>query len=203
MFFFTTLYFQQVLDYTPIEAGLAFLPFTVGIMGGSVLAQFLIARIGLRATVFGGLLTTAVGLALMLRLTVGGDYLTEMLPSMALIAAGIGTVFVPVTLLATSGIDADDQGLASGLFNTSQQFGGALGLAVLSSLAASRTDARLADLGGSASRVDQFEALVSGYHLAFGVAAVLMLVAAGLAVALIRRDDAAEAAPTEAVLVAA
>ena len=139
----------------------------------------------------------------MLRLTVGGSYLTEMLPSMALIAAGIGTVFVPVTLLATSGIDADDQGLASGLFNTSQQFGGALGLAVLSSLAASRTDARLADLGGSASRVDQFEALVSGYHLAFGVAAVLMLVAAGLAVALIRRDDAAEVAPTEAVLVAA
>ena len=203
MFFFATLYFQQVLDYTPIEAGLAFLPFTVGIMGGSVLAQFLIARIGLRFTVFGGLLTTAVGLALMLRLTVGGDYLTEMLPSMALIAAGIGTVFVPVTLLATSGIDADDQGLVSGLFNTSQQFGGALGLAVLSSLAASRTDARLADLGGSASRVDQLESLVSGYHLAFGVAAVLMLVAAGLAVALIRRDDAAEAAPTEAVLVAA
>ena len=203
MFFFTTLYFQQVLDYTPIEAGLAFLPFTVGIMGGSVLAQFLIARIGLRATVFGGLLTTAVGLALMLRLTVGGDYLTEMLPSMALIAAGIGTVFVPVTLLATSGIDADDQGLASGLFNTSQQFGGALGLAVLSSLAVSRTDARLADLAGDTSRVDQLEALVSGYHLAFGVAAVLMLVAAGLAVALIRRDDAAEVAPTEAVLVAA
>ena len=90
MFFFATLYFQQVLNYTLIEAGLAFLPFTVGIMGGSVLAQFLIARIGLRATVFGGLLTTAVGLALMLRLTVGGDYLTQMLPSMALIAAGIG-----------------------------------------------------------------------------------------------------------------
>ncbi|MDO9356229.1 MAG: MFS transporter [Solirubrobacteraceae bacterium] len=203
MFFFTTLYFQQVLSYTPIEAGLAFLPFTVGIMGGSGVAQVLIKRIGLRATVVAGLVSTAAGLALMLRLTVGGSYVTEMLPSMALIAAGMGLVFVPVTLLATSGLDADDQGLASGLFNTSQQFGGALGLAVLSSLAASRTDGLLSDLGSGATRAQQLDALVSGYHVAFGVGAALMVVAALVAAALIRREDSAEVDVDEPVLVMA
>ena len=189
MFFFATIYLQEVQGYSPLETGFAFLPFTVGIIGGSVLAQQLIARLGLRTTIVSGLTLAAVGLLMMARLTVGGSFVTELLPAMILIAAGMGLVFVPLTLLATGGIDAADQGLASGLFNTSQQFGGALGLAFLSTLAASQTKGQLEELGGAATQFQQLDALMSGYHLAFVIGAALMGVAIVLVLTLLRSKD--------------
>ena len=132
MFFFNTLYVQRVLGYTPLESGLAFLPFTLGIIIGAGLSQPLVPKLGAREVPFIGSLFGAVGLLLFLRLTPDSTYLADLLPGIMLTSIGMGLVFVPITLIATSGVPADDAGLASGLFNTSQQIGGALGLAVLS-----------------------------------------------------------------------
>ncbi|MEH3054933.1 MAG: MFS transporter [Patulibacter minatonensis] len=191
MFFFATIYLQEVQGYSPLKTGFAFLPFTVGIIGGSVFAQNLIARLGLRTTMVSGLLFAAVGLLMMTRLTVGGAFATELLPAMILIAIGMGLVFVPITLLATTGIDGADQGLASGLFNTSQQFGGALGLAFLSTIAASRTTSELRDAGAAPTGGEQLDALMSGYHLAFVIGAVFMACAAAIVVASLRSEHVA------------
>jgi EmrB/QacA subfamily drug resistance transporter len=203
MFFFATIYTQEVLGYSPLESGLAFLPFTAGIIGGSVLAQVVIRRLGLRTAIIAGLVLAAGGLFLMTRLSVGGDYLTELLPAVVLLAAGMGLVFVPVTVLGTSGLDAADQGLASGLFNTSQQFGGALGLAVLATLATSRTDSRLGEAGASPSELARLDALVSGYHVAFLAGGVLMLLAAVVTAVLVRGRDVEGLDPEGVVLGAA
>jgi hypothetical protein len=101
----------------------------------------------------------------------------------------MGLTFVPVTLIATSGVPDDDAGLASGLYNTSQQIGGALGLAVLSTLAVSRTDDTLAGLGREPQPTDQAQALVDGFHIAYFGSALLVAVAAGLLLLLLRRQD--------------
>ncbi len=188
MFFFATIYLQEVQDYSPLKTGFAFLPFTVGIIGGSVASQTIIARLGVRTSIVAGLSFAALGLVLMTRITPGGSFAGELLPAMILIAAGMGLVFVPLTLLATAGIDGADQGLASGLFNTSQQFGGALGLAFLSTIAASHTSGKLEQLGGAPTRAEQLDALLSGYHLAFVIGAALMAGAAALVVLLLRRE---------------
>ncbi len=172
LFYFNSLYLQRVLEYSPIEAGLAFVPFTLGIVIGAGLSQFLVRAIGLRSVGIAGMVLGTIGMLLFLRLDLGGDYLTDLLPGIMLISIGMGMTFVPVTLIATSGISPGDAGLASGLFNTSQQIGGALGLAVLSTIAASRSS------GGSEDK----EALVSGFQWAFGGAAVFVL--AGLVVML-------------------
>src|ERR1700751_1363340 len=144
MFFFNSLYVQRVLGYGPLKAGLAFLPFTGGIMISAGLASTFAPKIGVRAVAIAGMLFSIAGLLLLTRLPVDGSYVKDFLPSLLLVSLGMGAVFVPLTLIATTGLEDDDQGLASGLFNTSQQVGGALGLAILSSLAASRT----AHLGG-------------------------------------------------------
>src|SRR6058998_324763 len=165
MFFFNTLYIQRVLGYGPLKAGLAFLPFTAGIMVSASLASQFAPRLGVRPVAVAGFLLTAGGLVLLTQLPVHGSYLAHVLPALLLSALGMGAVFMPLTLIATTGLDDDDQGLASGLFNTSQQIGGALGLAVLTSLAASKT--------ASATAATKQEALVQGFHAAFaGGAAV-------------------------------
>ena len=112
MFYFNSLYLQRVLEYSPIEAGLAFVPFTLGIVIGAGLSQFLVKAIGLRSVGIGGMLLGAVGMLLFLRLDVGGEYLTDLFPGIMLISIGMGMTFVPVTLIATSGIAAGDAGLA-------------------------------------------------------------------------------------------
>jgi EmrB/QacA subfamily drug resistance transporter len=193
MFFFTTLYLQQVNGYSPIKTGLAFLPFTFGIMAGSAVAEVAIKRIGMRACIVGGLSLASVALLLMLRIHVDGNYFTEMFPAMVVLAGGVGLVFVPLTLLATTGIEGEDQGLASGLFNTSQQFGGALGLAILSTFAASETTRKLKDFGSGVSAHDHQVALVSGYHLAYAIGAGLMAIAAVIALVSLRGDALAAA----------
>src|SRR5512132_313123 len=154
MFFFNTLYLQRVLGYGPLEAGLAFLPFTAGIMISASLASQFAPRIGVRPLAALGVLLAAAGLVLLTQLPVDGSYAVNVLPALLLAALGMGGVFMPLTLVATTGLADEDQGLASGLFNTSQQVGGALGLAILASLAASETT--------SATGVSEQEALVQG-----------------------------------------
>jgi EmrB/QacA subfamily drug resistance transporter len=139
MFFFNSLYIQRVLGYGPLKAGLAFLPFTAGIMISAGLASQLSSRLGVRPIAVTGMVVTAIGMLLLLRIPVGGSYLTDVFPSIMLTSLGMGAVFVPLTLVATMGLADSDQGLASGIFNTSQQVGGAVGLAILATVAASHT----------------------------------------------------------------
>jgi len=129
MFFFASLYVQEVLGYSPLVAGLAFLPVTVGIIAGAGLSQQLIKRFGVLAVGLAGMTIAASGLLLLSRVPVAGSYATDLLPGLMLMAVGMGLTFVPVTLVATTNVEAGDAGLASGLLNTSQQLGGALGLA--------------------------------------------------------------------------
>ena len=139
MFFMGALYLQRVLGYDPLEIGLAFLPVTV-VMGGLSLfyAEKLITRFGAQRTLVPGLALIAAGLLLFTRAPVDGSYATDVLPVMLLIGAGAGVCFPSLMTLAMSGATPEDAGLASGLVNTTAQVGGALGLAVLATLAATR-----------------------------------------------------------------
>jgi EmrB/QacA subfamily drug resistance transporter len=197
MFFFATLYLQNILGYSPLQTGFAFLPVTVGIIIGATLAQQFIPRLGVRPVMLSGLALAAGGLALLAATTrVGGDYL-GVLGGLLAMATGMGLTFVPMTLVATTNVSDDDAGLASGIFNTSQQVGGALGLAVLSTLAAGRTSDLLAD------GMERRHALVEGFQLAFIVAAALLAVGAILTATLLRRSDVERIESGEAVPVPA
>jgi EmrB/QacA subfamily drug resistance transporter len=179
MFFFITLYLQKVLLYHPLKAGLSVLPFTGGIMVSAGLASGLAPRLGVRPVAAVGMVLTAIGMLLFARMPVGGAYVTDVLPGMLVASLGLGAVFMPLTLVATTGLEDEDQGLASGLFNTSQQIGGALGLAILSTLAAAETH------GGAKS------ALVHGFHYAFAGAAVFVIGGLVVMLALLRKRDVA------------
>ena len=168
MFFFASLYVQEILGYSPLRAGLAFLPVTAGIVIGAGLAQQLIRRFGVRNVAIAGITIAAAGLAWLTRLPVHGTYLVDLLAGLLPMSIGVGLTFVPITLLGTGGVREDDAGLASGLFNTAQQVGGSLGLAILSTLAASRTVSALH------SHSSLFAAKVSGYDLAFAAAAIML-----------------------------
>ncbi|WP_407838233.1 MFS transporter [Streptomyces sp. DSM 116496] len=174
------LYLQNVLGYGAAETGLAMLPAAVVIGGVSLFASApLNARFGERAVLLAGLALLVAALGLLTRLPVRADYVTDLLPVM-LLAAGFGLALPALTALGMSGADEQDAGLASGLFNTTQQIGMALGVAVLSTLAAARTDSALA------TGLDRAAALTSGYHLAFGIGAGLMLTALVVAATLLR-----------------
>ena len=203
MFFFNTLYVQNVLGYSALRAGLAFVPFTAGIIVGSILSQALIPRIGARDVPVIGLVLGTLGMLAFLRLEPGGSYLTDLLPGIVLCSVGMGLVFVPVTLIATSGLPHEDAGLASGIFNTSQQVGGALGLAVLSTLATSATSDELAGLGREPTAADTANALVQGFHVAYLTGAIVLAVAAVAMLALLRRSDVAAVSDGAPVTVAA
>ena len=189
MFFFNTLYVQRVLGYSPLEAGLAFLPFTLGIIIGAGLSQRLVPALGAREVPLIGLVLAVVGLLLFVRLTPDGTYLVDLLPGIMLTSIGMGLTFVPVTLIATSGIPMGDAGLASGLFNTSQQIGGALGLAILSTIATSATTDTLESLGRRPTEAETASALVDGFHVAWIGSAVFLAAGAVLLVLLLRRRD--------------
>ena len=198
-FFFSSLYVQQILGYSPLEAGLAFLPVTAGIGIGAAIAQQLVKRIGVRTTAAAGMLIAAVGLYLFSGASVDGSYLSDVLPAMIPQSIGMGLFFVPITLIATTNVADEDAGLASGLFNTSQQVGGALGLAVLSTLAADKSASVLGDLGHAPNAAERASALLDGFNVAFTAAAILVAVSAALLMVLVRREDVAgidpEAAP--------
>jgi EmrB/QacA subfamily drug resistance transporter len=202
-FFFGTLYLQQVKGFTPIETGFAFLPMAIGIGIGAGIAQQLIRRFGVKPVLLGGLITAALGMVWMTTLTPERDYWTGLFPGLVLIAVGMGNTFVPLTLSATANLEAGDQGLASGLFNTSQQVGGALGLAVLSTIASDTTASRLGEISGRPSPAAANEALVEGFTTAFTVGAGLMIGGALLAAFWLRRRDVAGLDATDALAVPA
>jgi EmrB/QacA subfamily drug resistance transporter len=191
-FFFATLYVQEILGYSPLEAGLAFLPITAGIMIGAGLAQQLVKRIGVRAVSVLGMFVAAGGLLLLSNASVGGSYVEDILPGLIPQSIGMGLTFVPVTLIATTNVADEDAGLASGLFNTSQQVGGSLGLAILSTLAADKTANVLAD------GAQPPQALVEGFNAAFFAGAVLIMIGALLMLFLVRREDVANVNPEAA-----
>jgi predicted MFS family arabinose efflux permease len=195
MFFFASLYVQEVLGYSPLRAGLAFLPVTAGIVIGAGLAQQMIRRAGvLRVSVLGISLATA-GLAVLTQLPVHGSYLANLMSGLFPMSIGMGLTFVPITLLGTGGVTGDDAGLASGLFNTAQQVGGSLGLAILATLASSQTSSLL---HGAVTPAMALAARVSGYHVAFAASAV-MLGAGGLILALALRRRHVRAIETDLV----
>lgn len=189
IFYFASLYVQQTLGFTPVQAGLAFLPLTAGIILFSFAAQQLIGRIGVKPVALTGMFVAAIGLLLLARIPVDGSYASDVLPGILVMAAGLGLTFVPMTLIATTGVSDADAGLASGLFNSSQQIGGALGLAILSTVAASTTADALPD--GAPTAANQASALVDGFQAAFAVGAGLMLVGVLITAIFVRRRDVA------------
>ena len=144
MFFYISLYMQQVLGYSPIHAGLSYLPLAVTLIVAAGLGGQLVTRFGFKPILAVGMLLITLGLLWFSRVSVGGDFVGDILGPSLLAALGLGFGFVTSTIAAVSGVDEHEQGLASGLINTSQQIGGALGLAVLSTIATSRTDHVLA-----------------------------------------------------------
>ena len=186
MFFFASLYVQEILGYSPLRAGLAFLPVTAGIIIGAGIAQPLTRRVGVLRLALVGVLIAAAGLGVLTQLPVHGSYLGNLMSGLFPMSIGMGLTFVPITLLATGGVEGNDAGLASGLFNTSQQVGGSLGLAILSTLAASQTASLLSSSHASPLSAAGLAARVSGYHVAF-LAAAAMLAAGGIILGLTLR----------------
>jgi len=187
-FFLSALYLQIVLGYSPLEVGLAFAPSTI-IMGALSLglSAKLVIRYGYRPPLATGLTLAAGGLLLFARAPVDGTFVVDVLPSMILLGIGAGMAFNPVLMAAMNDVEPGEAGLASGVVNTSFMMGGALGLAVLASVAASRTDSLL-DSGQSA-----LDATLGGYHLAFLIGALFALTAAVLGSALLRSGRTVEA----------
>jgi EmrB/QacA subfamily drug resistance transporter len=181
MWFFLSLYLQQVHHDGALETGLAFLPMTLTIVAASSLAPRLVARFGIRNVLTAGMLSAGAGLALLTGLEPGSSYAAPFLPGGLLAAAGLGLSLVPATIAAVQGVPAAESGLASGLLNTSRLVGGALGLAVLTTLATSRTDSKLA------AGVETLQAHTDGYRLAFAVGALLCLLGAIAAATLMGR----------------
>jgi EmrB/QacA subfamily drug resistance transporter len=201
MFFFISLYMQQVLGYSPIHAGLSYLPLAVTIIVAAGLGGQLVTRFGFKPILAAGMAFVALGLVWFSQVSVGGGFLTDILGPSLLAAIGLGFGFVTSTIAAVSGVKEREQGLASGLINTSQQIGGALGLAVLSTIATSRTDHVMAS--GTSSLPS---ALTDGFQSAFLGGAVIAALGFAATLILIRTRDSrahvemanAEAAPAQA-----
>jgi EmrB/QacA subfamily drug resistance transporter len=183
MFFFVSLYMQVVLGYDALEAGLAYLPLAGGIIVSAGIASSLVTRFGFKPILVAGLVLTAIGLIWFAQVDVGGSYLSDILFPSLVAAVGLGFAFVPMTIAAVSGVAPHETGLASGLINTSQQIGGALGLAILAALATSRTDDVMQAANGAQAALPG--ALTEGFQLAFMVGAAFAVVGAVLAATLI------------------
>src|SRR5919201_1762062 len=183
LFLMLTLYMQQVLGYSPMKTGVAYLAVAGTAIFTSAIAAQLVTRIGVKPALLIGMTALTGGLVYFTQVSVGGSYLGDLLPGFLLIAVGLGFSFVPISIAALAGIEAAEAGLASGLINTSQQIGGALGIAALSTIATSRTSDAIATGSTQAS------ALVTGFHGAFVAGAIIAAVGIAAAVTLIRRDE--------------
>jgi predicted MFS family arabinose efflux permease len=198
-FFFSALYMQQVLGYSPLKVGLGYLPSTV-LWGSSslLLSDRLVMRFGINPPLVGGLGLMTLGIILFARAPVDGNFVVDVLPGTLAVGLGAGIAFNPILLAAMSDVAQEQAGLASGVVNTAFMMGGALGLAILASLADFRTDDLLASGEG------RLDALTSGYHVAFLVGALFAVAAAAVVVLLLRPspvahpgEAAAEPAPAE------
>jgi EmrB/QacA subfamily drug resistance transporter len=196
-FFLVSLYVQQVLGYSPLEAGLAFLPFTVGIIIGAGVSQPIAKRIPVHFIALIGIGLAILGLVILRGAGVDGTYLGNLLPGIIPMSIGMGMTFLPLTLVATTGVSDSDAGLASGLFNTSQQVGGALGLAVLSTIAATHTTSVLDGLSGAPTAQQRAEAVVEGFQVAYLGGIGLLVLGAIVLVSVLRSRDMAAVAAAE------
>jgi EmrB/QacA subfamily drug resistance transporter len=187
MFFFITLYMQQVLGYSAIEAGLSYLPLAVSIIVASAIASQLVTRIGFKPVLATGMVFIATALLWFSQVSVGGGFTADILGPSLLAAAGLGFAFVTTTIAAVSGVREEESGLASGLINTSQQIGGALGLAVLATIANSRTNDVMASSGGDPAGLPN--ALNEGFQAAFLGGALIAALGLVLTLVLIRGSD--------------
>jgi EmrB/QacA subfamily drug resistance transporter len=191
LFLMLTLYMQQVLGYSPMKTGVAYLAVAGTAIFTSAIAAQLVTRIGVKPALLIGMTALTGGLVYFTQVSVGGSYLGDLLPGFLLVAVGLGFSFVPISIAALAGIEAAEAGLASGLINTSQQIGGALGIAALSTIATSRTSHAIADGSSHAS------ALVTGFHGAFVAGAIIAAVGIAATVTLIRRDELEQVSPIE------
>jgi EmrB/QacA subfamily drug resistance transporter len=183
MFLSLTLYMQQVLGFSAMKTGVSYLAVALSAIVWSTVAAQLVTRIDVKRVLLVGLTALAGGLAYFTQISVHGTYLVDLLPGFLLIGIGLGFSLVPISIAALAGIEPTEAGVASGLINTSQQIGGALGIAALSTIATSRTDDALA---GGALRPD---ALVAGFHAAFIAGVVVAVIGIGAVLMLIRRDE--------------
>jgi EmrB/QacA subfamily drug resistance transporter len=192
VFFFLTLYMQNVLGYSPIETGVAYLPVTVAVGISAGVSSQLLSRVGTRPLIVAGSLIASAGVYYLSRIPVDGSYVADLLPGLVVMALGIGAVFVAVTTAANAGVPADKAGLAAALLNASQQVGGALGLAIFSAIATSRTTDLLA------SHTDPAVALTSGFHRALLASSLFLLAAAFVALRIANtRGEEEELTPVE------
>jgi EmrB/QacA subfamily drug resistance transporter len=191
-FFLLTLYLQDVLHYSAVQSGAAFAGFALTVVVVSNVAQVVVGRIGVRATLTIGLLVSALSVGLLTRLPVDGQYFWDLFPAFVLGGAGMGLSFVPVTIASLAGVERSDAGVASGLVNTSRQIGGAIGIAAASAVAATSTSRFTGAPAGSV------EALDHGFQTALTALVGLLLVGAAVAIVLVRPKAAAPAAQLRA-----
>ena len=188
MFLMLTLYMQQVLGYSAMKTGVAYLAVAGTAILWSAVAAQLVTRIGVKPVLVTGMSFLTAGLVYFTQVSVDGSYLGDLLPGFLLTGVGIGFAFVPISIAALAGVQAAEAGLASGLINTSQQIGGALGIAALSTIATSRTDGRRRRRARAVP-----DALVDGFTSAFVAGAIIAALGIVAALTLIRRDELEQA----------
>jgi EmrB/QacA subfamily drug resistance transporter len=195
MFFFISLYIQIVLKYSPVMTGLSFLPVTIVLGATATLISGYVAKIGYKPLLVVGPLLIGAGLFYLGGIGVHANYWTDILPGLSLVAAGMGATYVTATIAATDGVPGNEAGLASGLINTSQQIGGALGLAVLSGVATGHTKSVLQDLHRMPTPLDMVHATIDGWHMAFYVGTGFALLASFFALTVIKQHKRKAGAP--------
>jgi MFS family permease len=183
MFLMLTLYMQQVLGYSPLRTGVAYLAVSATAIVWSAVAAKLVTRVGVKPVLVAGMTFLVAGLAYFTQVSVGGSYLGDLLPGFLLIAIGMGFSFVPISIAALAGVEPSEAGLASGLITTSQQIGGALGIAALSAIATSTTAGRAVP-----------SALTDGFQAAFAAGAIVAVAGVVVALGIVRRRDLARPA---------
>jgi hypothetical protein len=186
VFYATTLYMQQVLHYSALRTGLAYVPFGLSILVAAGIAPTVVTAMGIRLTTVAGSAVSLAGLVLLARVPASGHLLTDVIAPTVIVGLGAGTVIVPTSVAAMSGVAADRHGVASALLNVSRQLGGALGLAVIATVAAGST-ARSAAAGQS-----MVTALTAGFHTGFALSAALVAATIVIAAALLREDGRGE-----------
>ena len=196
MFFLLSLYMQQVLGYSAMKAGVAYLSVALTVIVSAAISQAFVTRLGVKPVLVTGMVLLAAGLVYFSQVSVNGTYVADLLPGFLLIGVGMGFSFVPISIAALAGVQGPEAGLASGLINTSQQIGGALGLALLTTVATTRADSLLE------SGTPPPQALTNGFSLAFWVAVGFAIVSLVTTLAVLKREEldvaAAQAAPAPA-----
>ncbi|MGH3031860.1 MAG: MFS transporter, partial [Gaiellaceae bacterium] len=196
MFFLLSLYMQQVLGYSALKTGFGYLAVALTVVFAAAISQAFVTRLGVKPVLVIGMALLGAGLVYFTQVSVGGSYFADLLPGFLVIGVGMGFSFVPISIAALAGVQGPEAGLASGLINTSQQIGGALGLALLTTVATTHTSSAL-DSGTARP-----EALTEGFSLGFWVAAGFALVALVTTLVVLRQEDlpavGAEPAPAPA-----